>query len=136
MNNAVSDMHLYGGGLADDFDPSHLFSSNPLYDEAGGPNRDQYIPIDEVAEWEGYNRYVMRQYEESRERDERLDHEDGLYFFGPAPVAIRRFSVDDFSHPKTGTVVARIKKYDKQKKRMTWGPTCVHVSIRNRQVKH
>lgn len=56
-----------------DFDLSNVFGSNPDYDEAYGPPRDnRFVPIDEVDEDQGEGCDTVRQIEDPTDRFNRL----------------------------------------------------------------
>ncbi|MFA5998106.1 MAG: hypothetical protein WC814_01840 [Candidatus Paceibacterota bacterium] len=131
----------------------NLFSSNPGYDEASGPERDdRYYLVDEFAwEWteEDEKEYINRIYfqdpdeplgpgeTEASVREDMKDRSplitvdpDYLPNFGPAKTACRRFNSAETLPVKVGVMTVVIKKFDRKAKRWMKAQSCVTVSVR------
>lgn len=108
----------------------NIFGSDPGYNESYGPhvsydffgNEVAYVPVDEVAEEDSPLRFVVSGAESPEDREDRLyeapeptitvdpDYEPDL---GPAKIACRHFSTEDFLSTTPGTRTVSIRTFRK-----------------------
>lgn len=117
-----------------------------------------FVPIDDVSEEDAPNRFVIAAAEDAQDRENRLFYQDPneplgrgeteadvraaleaerpyIYFRGPmpicsvAPIAARRFKVEEVLSAKAGVVKVAIRKFDKTKKRFIRTETSVVVAV-------
>lgn len=139
--------------VVDDFGLENLFSSNPDYDEASGPPRDdRFIPIedfyfddwdedDEADYWDrilfqdpdeplGPGETLAMVREEARYGGVRVSVAPGYQpVCGPQKTAIRNFTEAELKPVQTGVVPVTVKKFDRKAKRFVRTPSSVLVTV-------
>lgn len=154
MDLLSGELERFTPAIDDDFGLANLFSSNPDYDEASGPERDdRYYLVDEFSdgEWteedeeDYWDRLMFQDPDEpfgpgetaASVRASMMDTRplitvdlDFMPICGPAPMAAHYFDEKELQPAKPGTVSIGIKKFDRQAKRMVRAQTSVAVTVR------